>query len=337
VQFVYTPLRLIFMSEQTAGDADQGAIEQGFEDDWSQSDRQLAPQDQQEPDQENQRSAEQETDGAPTQRLSQKDDDSTCFVGNIGPRYNENDLRKFFSVIAQPKTVRVVRDGRGYSKGVAFVGFESKEVAQKAIEHFKNNDVEGRRFHIKLASEPLSPPNKKRRKNFEDYSYNRQPYRSRYEPDRYHRERPPMRGDRYGPPRDYRDDDIRRNDRFYRPPPPPPPPPRGRRYDRRYDDDRDYYRDERGYDDHGMYDRRYDQYERDRGDYYSGHSRDYQTGGYEYDGYGHSSSMKDSSLYAATSSHLNQYSYPANDIQQSYMMGGTSSGNRSSVSFPEPK
>lgn len=283
-----------------------------------------------------------------------EDDDRTCFVGNIGPKYIESDLETIFSAVAKPTYVRVVRHPDGRSKGVAFIEFETREIAQKAIDYFSKESIEGRIFHMKFASDPLSPPTKNGRKVYNENPYNKPPYGPGYKQsiEKYYRERQQMRDDRYGPPppRDYRDDRMRRGDRYGLP---PPPPPRDRRYERRYDD-RDYYRDERRYDerrydDRGRYERRYDPYDRDSRDrgYYSGQSRDYRSSSsYGYDSYGHSSSSSSSivgsSVYggvSAATSLLSQVPYPS-DLPQMYMVngiGGTSSDSKSSVSFPEPK
>ena len=89
-------------------------------------------------------------------------EERTCFVGNVGGVFTDDDLMRIFSVIATPESARVVRHPDGSSKGVAFVTFPTKEDAENAIKHFSTEKVEGRLFHIKPSNAPKSPQKRSR-------------------------------------------------------------------------------------------------------------------------------------------------------------------------------
>ena len=254
-------------------------------------------------------------------------EERTCFVGNIGCKFNDDDLMRIFSVIATPESARVVRHPDGSSKGVAFVTFPTKEDAENAIKHFSTEKVEGRLFHIKPSNAPKSPQ-KNPRGIYNDPYYRQGPSGRGYgrppPPDRYGRDRDYYRDsrDRYSYDRDYRDDRYRRDDRYgYS---------SRDRYERPYDD-RDY---DRRYDD--RYERRYDPYEaRDRRDRY--YSSSYGTSGYGYDLYGQtSSSLVEPSMgmYSSVPSVLSNFGtsgYTSQDIQSMYMMGAMGSQDSKST------
>ena len=249
-------------------------------------------------------------------------EERTCFVGNIGCKFNDEDLYKIFSVIAKPESARVARHLDGRSKGVAFVTFPTKEDADAAVKYFSTEKVDGRLFHIKPANAPKSPQKNGRGVyNAGPSYYSRSSYYDSYDrrSDRYDRGyyRDEPRYSSYD--RDY--DRYRRDDRYYR-------DDRDRRYDRY--DDREYsrrYDDRRRYDDYDSRDRRDSRY----------YGSSYGSSGYGYDMYGSSSSMLDPSMTVYGNvplGNIGSTGYTAQDLQSVYMMGGLGSNDsKSSVGY----
>ena len=111
------------------------------------------------------------------------EDDRTIFIGNLGYGTTEEILSRFFSSIGPVRTVRVVRNDDGRPKGVAFVEFATKSDAVAAVKKYDRKNIDGRICFLKLASDPLTPPEKR----------NKTRGKARVLPP------PPFPGDRYNP------------------------------------------------------------------------------------------------------------------------------------------
>jgi nucleolin len=78
----------------------------------------------------------------------------TCFVGNLGFKTSEGQIKDFFKGIGNVKEVRVGKHDDGRSKGFAHVDFESKEDLTEALT-LNGKDLDGR--DVKLdESKPFS-------------------------------------------------------------------------------------------------------------------------------------------------------------------------------------
>ncbi|PKK22186.1 boule-like RNA-binding protein [Columba livia] len=70
------------------------------------------------------------------------------FVGGIGFKTKESDLRKFFAQYGSVKEVKIVNDRAGVSKGYGFVTFETQEDAQKILQEAKNLNYRDKKLDI---------------------------------------------------------------------------------------------------------------------------------------------------------------------------------------------
>lgn len=74
------------------------------------------------------------------------------FVGGVAWATTDDSLRNAFSNAGTVVYAKVIRDKRtGRSKGYAFVEMASSDEAQKAIELFDNNEVDGRAVRVNVA------------------------------------------------------------------------------------------------------------------------------------------------------------------------------------------
>ncbi|KAJ0250069.1 Heteroproteinous nuclear ribonucleoprotein Q [Hirschfeldia incana] len=77
---------------------------------------------------------------------------SEVFIGGLPRDVGEEDLRDLCEPIGDIFEVRVVKDrDSGESKGYAFVGFNTKDVAQKAIEELHSKEFKGRTIRCSLS------------------------------------------------------------------------------------------------------------------------------------------------------------------------------------------
>jgi len=67
----------------------------------------------------------------------------TCFVGNLGFKTSEGQIRDFFKAIGNVKEVRVGKHEDGRSKGFAHVDFENKDALTEALT-LNGKDLDGR-------------------------------------------------------------------------------------------------------------------------------------------------------------------------------------------------
>ncbi|KAJ7377620.1 hypothetical protein OS493_027697 [Desmophyllum pertusum] len=89
------------------------------------------------------------------------------FVKGFSPETTENELRAYFERFGSVKESKVVRDRNGFSKGYAFITFESQEVADKVRDQ-DNLEFDGKSLNIGKAVR------RKSKRNFGKYYYHRQ-------------------------------------------------------------------------------------------------------------------------------------------------------------------
>ncbi|KAJ4876668.1 RNA-binding (RRM/RBD/RNP motifs) family protein [Raphanus sativus] len=77
---------------------------------------------------------------------------SEVFIGGLPRDVGEEDLRDLCEVIGEIFEVRLMKDrDSGESKGYAFVGFKTKDVAQKAIEELHSKEFKGKTIRCSLS------------------------------------------------------------------------------------------------------------------------------------------------------------------------------------------
>jgi RNA recognition motif-containing protein len=78
--------------------------------------------------------------------------ESKLYVGNLSYGVTEDQLRELFSQAGQIKDVVVITDREtGRSKGFGFVEMSTDAEAQKAIQMFNNQELDGRRMMVNVA------------------------------------------------------------------------------------------------------------------------------------------------------------------------------------------
>lgn len=78
--------------------------------------------------------------------------DSRLYVGNLSYNVSEDQLRELFSQAGNIKEVTLITDRQtGRTKGFAFVEFATREEAEKAIEMFNNQELDGRPLTVNMA------------------------------------------------------------------------------------------------------------------------------------------------------------------------------------------
>lgn len=177
------------------------------------------------------------------------------FVGNVAARMTSKQLESHFSVCGPIKMARLVKDQSSMrNKGFAFVSFQSPENALQAVKELHHTILVEKKISVEFSKmQPPLRPEPVPCRHFPEGPVSRMPER--------------RRGDRGGPPRDYRDaprGGFRGRDRGREPPPfrerPPleyrghPPPRRYRelsppRERMRYQEPR-RYQDEPAYEDY---------------------------------------------------------------------------------------
>ncbi|OHT01863.1 hypothetical protein TRFO_07447 [Tritrichomonas foetus] len=160
-------------------------------------------------------------------------DEKSIFIGNLSYDANEEDLKHIFEEIGTVVQIKIPRRPNGQLKGVAFVLFENKEIAEEAVKKFDGSEILNRKAFIKLASEPHSPPANK--SNSADYRFKSNKFHNRYN-DRYDKY-----NDRYRNTRqEYEYDNIINDRRQYY--------ARSKHFSDYSDDYDDYYRRQRPFD-----------------------------------------------------------------------------------------
>lgn len=78
--------------------------------------------------------------------------ESKLYVGNLSYSVTEDQLRELFGQAGQIKDVVVITDREtGRSKGFGFVEMATDAEAQKAIQMFNNQELDGRRMMVNVA------------------------------------------------------------------------------------------------------------------------------------------------------------------------------------------
>jgi RNA recognition motif-containing protein len=77
---------------------------------------------------------------------------STLYVGNLFFDVTEADLTKEFAQFGTVTRCKMIRDGRGLSKGFAYIDFTATEAAEEAIKHMNMQLYEGRRMTVQYAA-----------------------------------------------------------------------------------------------------------------------------------------------------------------------------------------
>ncbi len=78
--------------------------------------------------------------------------DKKLYVGNLSYQVTEQDLRDLFSQAGELQDVMLIVDRDTHrSKGFGFVEFVTAADAQKAIEMFHDQEVQGRRMTVNVA------------------------------------------------------------------------------------------------------------------------------------------------------------------------------------------
>lgn len=87
------------------------------------------------------------------------------FVGNLPFTITEDALRDLFAKAGTVVSVKIITDKfSGRSKGFAFVEMTTDEEAQKAIEMYNEQEVEGRKIIVNIAR----PMEDRPRRDFDD-------------------------------------------------------------------------------------------------------------------------------------------------------------------------
>lgn len=78
--------------------------------------------------------------------------ESKLYVGNLSYTVTEEDLRQLFSQAGEIKEVIVITDRETRrSKGFGFVEMMTQAEAEKAVQMFNNQDLQGRRLMVNVA------------------------------------------------------------------------------------------------------------------------------------------------------------------------------------------
>lgn len=99
--------------------------------------------------------------------MSDIDIGKRIFVKGFSPETTENELRSYFERFGAVKESKVVRDRNGFSKGYAFITFESQEVADRVRDQ-ESLEFEGKSLNIGKAVR------RKSKRSFGKYYYHRQ-------------------------------------------------------------------------------------------------------------------------------------------------------------------
>jgi RNA recognition motif-containing protein len=76
------------------------------------------------------------------------------YVGNLGYRVEESELRELFEKYGEVSSVKIITDKfSGKSKGFAFVEMEHADEAQKAIDGLNGKELDKRSITVNIARE----------------------------------------------------------------------------------------------------------------------------------------------------------------------------------------
>jgi RNA recognition motif-containing protein len=78
--------------------------------------------------------------------------ESKLYVGNLAYHVTEHQLREMFSQAGEIKEITLILDrNTGHSKGFGFVEMMTQAEAEKAIQMFNDQELEGRKIVVNIA------------------------------------------------------------------------------------------------------------------------------------------------------------------------------------------
>jgi len=85
---------------------------------------------------------------------------TNLYLSNLDPRMEKEDLERHFKTCGYVVQCKVLRNAKGISKQIGFVRYGDAESAQRAIDMFDGQQLEGtdRRIKIRIAATPRAPP-----------------------------------------------------------------------------------------------------------------------------------------------------------------------------------
>lgn len=96
---------------------------------------------------------------------SEKDFDSTIFIGNLPWVIQEEDVRAHFEDCGKILNVRIIRDKENFiGKGIGYIQFSTKEEMRKAVDTKSGSLFKGRELRVKKAVEPKRLEKKQKKK-----------------------------------------------------------------------------------------------------------------------------------------------------------------------------
>lgn len=102
------------------------------------------------------------------------------FVGNVAYSVTEEALSQYFGQFGTLVSVKLIMDrATGRSKGIAFVEYETEEMAQAAIEAANGADLDGRALVVNVARPQVPREQRSYSNNQGGYNNNRGGYDSR--------------------------------------------------------------------------------------------------------------------------------------------------------------
>lgn len=90
---------------------------------------------------------------------------TNLYVKNIPLQTTEDDLRALFSTLGPLSSVLIQRDEYNNSKGFGFVNFELPEDAEKAIYHFQDYEIQGKKLFVSKAQKKSEREDELRRQH----------------------------------------------------------------------------------------------------------------------------------------------------------------------------
>lgn len=84
--------------------------------------------------------------GIQAQMAKQQEQDPTnLYVSNLPPYFNETNLESMFSQYGKVISTRILRDIRGYSRGVGFARMDTRETCEAIIKAFSGKSLQGQK------------------------------------------------------------------------------------------------------------------------------------------------------------------------------------------------
>ena len=73
------------------------------------------------------------------------------FIGNLAPQVNDQELEDLFKTYGDIKSVKIIRDMSGVSKGFGFVEMEDKTAGETAIKELNEKELGGKKLTVNEA------------------------------------------------------------------------------------------------------------------------------------------------------------------------------------------